>query len=109
MTPSRLVFSGLLRLMLPSAPPIGIRTVVAPRTRTYYIAADEVTWDYVPGGRDEIAGRPYTDSAFFASARPRPVEHGLQEGALPRIHRQHVPHPQAARRPSGSISAFSAR
>jgi len=21
-------------------------------TRTYYIAADEVTWDYVPGGRD---------------------------------------------------------
>ena len=29
----------------------------APQTRTYYIAADEVTWDYVPGGRDEIAGQ----------------------------------------------------
>ena len=45
----------------------------APQTRTYYIAADEVPWDYVPGGRDEIAGRAYADSAFFAKAKPRPV------------------------------------
>jgi len=44
-----------------------------PRTRTYYIAADPVTWDYAPGGRDEIAGRPYTDSAFFAKAPTRAV------------------------------------
>ncbi|MGH7625152.1 MAG: multicopper oxidase domain-containing protein, partial [Gemmatimonadaceae bacterium] len=43
------------------------------QTRIYYIAADEVMWDYVPGGRDEIAGRPYADSAFFASGPPRPV------------------------------------
>jgi FtsP/CotA-like multicopper oxidase with cupredoxin domain len=40
----------------------------AGRVRTYYIAADEVTWDYVPGGRDEIAGRPFVDSAFFENA-----------------------------------------
>ena len=26
------------------------------RTRTYYIAADDVTWDYVPGGVDVITG-----------------------------------------------------
>ena len=45
----------------------------AGQTRIYYIAADEVMWDYVPGGRDEIAGRPYADSAFFASGPPRPV------------------------------------
>ena len=45
----------------------------APRTRTYYIAADPVSWDYVPGGRDEIAGRPWADTAFFANAKPRPV------------------------------------
>ncbi len=32
--------------------------VIAARTRVYYIAADEVPWDYDPGGRDEIAGRP---------------------------------------------------
>ncbi len=45
----------------------------APQTRTYYIAADEVTWDYVPGGRDEIAGQVYADTAFFARALARPV------------------------------------
>ena len=42
----------------------------AGRTRTYFIAADTVTWDYVPGGRDEIAGKPFVDSAFFAGASP---------------------------------------
>ena len=47
--------------------------VIAARTRVYYIAADEVPWDYDPGGRDEIAGRPYGDSAFFARAKPWPV------------------------------------
>ena len=44
-----------------------------PRTRTYFIAADEVTWDYVAGGRDEIAGQPYVDSAFFAQNPPKAV------------------------------------
>ena len=46
---------------------------VAPRTRTYYIAADPVDWNYVPGARDEVEGRPYADSAFFASGKPHPV------------------------------------
>ena len=45
----------------------------AGRTRTYYIAADTVTWDYVPGGRDEIAGTPYADTAFVGKAKPQPV------------------------------------
>lgn len=45
----------------------------AGKTRTYFIAADTVTWDYVPGARDEIAGAPYADTAFFGSAKPRPV------------------------------------
>ena len=43
------------------------------RVRTYYIAADEVAWDYVPGGRDEIVGRPFVDSAFFMNAPAQPV------------------------------------
>jgi FtsP/CotA-like multicopper oxidase with cupredoxin domain len=43
------------------------------KTRTYYIAADEVTWDYVPGGRDDIAGQPYADTAFFNRGPARPV------------------------------------
>lgn len=45
----------------------------AGRTRTYFIAADEVSWNYVPGGRDEIVGRPFVDSAFFAKLPPRAV------------------------------------
>jgi manganese oxidase len=45
----------------------------AGRTRTYFIAADTVTWDYVPGARDEVAGTPYADTAFFGNAKPRPV------------------------------------
>ncbi len=70
----RCTLPGFVLLTLAAAPSGQTRHfVVAPRTRTYYIAADEVPWDYVPGGRDEIAGWPYVDSAFFASAKPRAV------------------------------------
>jgi FtsP/CotA-like multicopper oxidase with cupredoxin domain len=31
----------------------------AGKTRTYYIAADEVNWDYAPSGRDEAMGMPF--------------------------------------------------
>jgi manganese oxidase len=31
------------------------------RTRTYYVAADEVNWDYAPSGRDEAMGHPFDD------------------------------------------------
>ena len=68
----RSMLPGLILMTLPWTPSRE-RAAVQPRTRTYYIAADEVAWDYVPGGRDEIAGRPYVDSAFFAKATPQPV------------------------------------
>jgi FtsP/CotA-like multicopper oxidase with cupredoxin domain len=68
----RSIVPGLMLMTLPWIPSRD-RAAVQPRTRTYYIAADEVAWDYVPGGRDEIAGRPYIDSAFFAKAASRPV------------------------------------
>ena len=29
------------------------------QTRTYYIAADEVTWDYAPGSMNQITGQPF--------------------------------------------------
>jgi len=50
----------------PTAPP-------PPMTRTYYVAADTVRWNYVPGGIDQLSGRPYTDTAFFPDSAPRPV------------------------------------
>ena len=49
------------------------------RTRTYYIAADTVTWDYVAGTRDEIAGTSYADTAFFGDGKSRPVSTGYRK------------------------------
>ena len=31
------------------------------KTRTYYVAADEVNWDYAPSGRDEAMGHPFDE------------------------------------------------
>lgn len=35
----------------------------ASRVRTYYVAADEVDWDYAPTGTDQITGSPFTPVA----------------------------------------------
>jgi Multicopper oxidase len=32
-------------------------------TRTYYIAADELVWDYAPTGRNQITGQPFDETA----------------------------------------------
>ena len=37
------------------------QTAAATTTRTYYIAADEVDWNYAPAGRNVITGRPFND------------------------------------------------
>jgi hypothetical protein len=34
---------------------------VPPTTRTYYVAADVVEWDYAPSGMNQIAGRPFDE------------------------------------------------
>ena len=95
----RRAFTGILALgaiaaviALRASPPAGV-------TRTYYVAADEVEWDYAPSGRDEMMGhaldsvelsvtngpaglatrflkaryREYTDSTF-RSLKPIPAE-----------------------------------
>src|SRR5512143_2064651 len=33
------------------------------QTRTYYIAADEVQWDYAPSGINQITGKAFDDVA----------------------------------------------
>jgi hypothetical protein len=42
-------------------------------TRTYYIGADQVVWDYAPDGRNEITGEPFDEEAdvFVASGPGR--------------------------------------
>src|SRR5215472_12720269 len=44
------------------------------QTRTYYIAAEEVTWDYAPGGINQISGKPFGDAeSFWVASRPRQI------------------------------------
>ncbi len=45
------------------------RATPAGRTRTYYIAAEETTWDYAPAGRDLTMGMPFDDEAKVFVAR----------------------------------------
>jgi FtsP/CotA-like multicopper oxidase with cupredoxin domain len=37
-------------------------TAKAATTRTYYVAADEVAWDYAPSGSNQITGAPFGDT-----------------------------------------------
>ncbi len=46
----------------------------AGRTRTYYIAADEVQWDYAPSGRDEAMGMEFDPVAKgFTESGPHQI------------------------------------
>src|SRR5262245_28567100 len=45
------------------------RAGVPSQTRTYYIAADEVPWDYVAGGVDGIMGKPFKAIGYFKTPK----------------------------------------
>ncbi len=51
----------------------GGEPAAAGKTRTYYIAADEVAWDYAPLGFDNITGQPFgpTENVFVQSGKDR--------------------------------------
>ena len=42
---------------------IGDKQFAANQTRTYFIAADEVSWDYAPSGINQITGQPFDEVA----------------------------------------------
>ena len=45
-----------------------------PQTRTYYIGANELEWDYAPAGTDEITGEPFTaDANVFVENGPNRI------------------------------------
>jgi FtsP/CotA-like multicopper oxidase with cupredoxin domain len=54
-----------------------VATAVAPGvTRTYYIAADSVLWDYAPQNTNVIAGRPFNDDEnVFVQNGPTRIGH----------------------------------
>jgi manganese oxidase len=74
-----LVLSGCGSTVIPSAHHRLDAVPVAATTgqlRTYYIAADEVLWDYAPGDRDEISGKPFTDDEkVFVENGPTRIGH----------------------------------
>jgi manganese oxidase len=39
------------------------------QTRVYYIAADEMPWDYVPGSYDGIMGKPFKAIGYFKTPK----------------------------------------
>jgi FtsP/CotA-like multicopper oxidase with cupredoxin domain len=47
------------------------QAVATGTTRTYYIAAEEVTWDYAPQGKNVITGKRFTpEESVFTEASP---------------------------------------
>jgi len=61
-----LLFAGSVQFALAIEP--------AGKTRTYYVAADEVQWDYAPSGRDEAMGMDFDPIAKgFAESGPHQI------------------------------------
>jgi len=68
-----LAFAILAALIAMGASTTG-RGGAAPRTHRYYVAADEVTWDFAPSGTNQVSGRPFTDiERPFVEAQPHSV------------------------------------
>src|SRR4051794_13968351 len=53
-----------------------------PQTRTYYIGADSVPWNYAPDGKNDITGEPWDDVAGTFT-RPRAGRGGPPHGKTP--------------------------
>lgn len=69
-----LLIAGTLNSFTPAAA-IGAlnnpELAAAAQTRTYYIAVDEVEWNYAPMGSDQITGEPFDDTAnVFVQSGP---------------------------------------
>jgi FtsP/CotA-like multicopper oxidase with cupredoxin domain len=41
------------------------RTFAEGKTRAYYVAVDEINWDYMPMGMDQMTGKPYDHMAMM--------------------------------------------
>src|SRR5258706_4933785 len=56
----RVIAAYVAAAVVVSSPIVVIQILpIAPKTRTYYIAADEVQWDYAPDGSNKITGQPF--------------------------------------------------
>jgi Multicopper oxidase len=65
----------------------------AGKVRTYYIAADEMPWDYVPGGMDGITATPFKAVGLFmggASPGGKPVEKPVPTSYVKALYREYT-------------------
>ena len=62
----------------------------AGHTRTYYIAADEVTWDYVPGGVDGLTGQPLNAVGYFLGPDKKPVTKPVSTSYVKTLYREYT-------------------
>jgi len=74
--------------------PLNAAPAPAGRTRTYYVAADEVQWDYAPSGRDEAMGMPFdaiakgfteTSANHIGRVYKKAVYHEYTDGTFTKI------------------------
>lgn len=74
--PARMAILCLLGLFYCAQAVRAQATAPAPagKTRTYYVAADEVTWNYAPSGRDEAMDMPFDSiSRTFTESGPHQI------------------------------------
>jgi FtsP/CotA-like multicopper oxidase with cupredoxin domain len=68
------ILAALAPLLFSSGPAtakVSAAVTYVPQTRTYYIAANEVEWNYAPSGKNQITGKPFDeDASVFTKQGP---------------------------------------
>ena len=68
--------AGLAHLSAIAAAPQGDASATGGQVRTYYVAAEEVDWDYAPLGIDMMTGKPFEGtSAAYTQPGPTHIGH----------------------------------
>ena len=63
------------------------------QSRTYYIAAEDITWDYVPGGANGITGEPFQSIGYFrggTSPAAKPVSKPVSTQFVKTVYREYT-------------------
>jgi FtsP/CotA-like multicopper oxidase with cupredoxin domain len=69
---------------------VGYASVPSGHTRTYYIAADQVTWNYVPSGMNYVTGKPFKSIGYFAGPNGAPVTRPVSSSYVKCLYREYT-------------------
>lgn len=90
MWPNRLAFAAFLAgppLLLLGACDAARETSAPAASRTYFVAAEEVVWDYAPSGADGITGKPFEGFALYTTT---PGHHRIGRTYRKAIYREYT-------------------